>query len=141
MPRLAQYIKNGIKGTQVLPAAVLVHRQEHLNSSIRFAGGHVPLGDDGERLQGGAEAEGPHPGDEGPRGPVVAGARGEVDGVVEGGGGVGVGGVAGELGEESQGLWGVVPEALQGLVDKVRRPSYAGALEDSGQGLRGGGED
>lgn len=111
---------------------MFMHRKKHLDSSIGFPGGDVPLGDDGEGSRSRADPEGAHSGDEGPEGLVVAQAAGDVDGVVVGGGGVGVGGVAVEGFEEEEGFGAMVPEALEGFVDGVGGPVDVGVVEDPG---------
>lgn len=73
----------------------MVHRQENLNSLIGFSSCHVPFGDNCKRFWGWANTAGFHLGDKGPDSLVVAQSGGDVDGVIEGGGGVGVGGVVG----------------------------------------------
>ena len=53
---------------------------------------------------------------------VAAEAGGDVDGVVESGGGVGVGAVVVEGVEELEGFRAVIPEALEDAGDQFRGP-------------------
>ena len=105
---------------------MVVHGQEHVEGPVGFSSGCVALGEDGEGLRSGPDAERAHAGHEGPGGPVVAHAGRNVDGVVEGGRGVDVGRVAGQVVEELEGFGPVVPQALQYLVDEVWGPFDGG---------------
>lgn len=95
-----------------------MHRQENLNSSIRFTSSNIPFNDDGQSSRGGAQTAGFETVDEDPQAVVVAEAGGEVDGEVEGGERVGVVAVLVEDGEEFEGFGCVVPEAFQCGVDE-----------------------
>ncbi|GER34561.1 ribulose bisphosphate carboxylase small chain [Striga asiatica] len=111
-------VEEGVERVQILLAAVLVHGQEHLDGLVGFSGGNVPLGDYGEGFGGGAQFHGPHSAHEGPRGLVVPQSGGDVDGVVEGGGGVAVRGVVPvEEVEELEGFGAMVPETFEDCLD------------------------
>lgn len=73
----------------------MMHCQENLDSLIGFPGGDIPLRYYRKGFGGWAEATGFHLGHEGPDGPVVAQPGRNVDRVVEGGSGEGVGGEVG----------------------------------------------
>ena len=99
-----------------------MHREEYLNSPIRFAGGDVPLSDYCKGFGIGAEPTSPHTVDEGPESLVIAQTASDVDGVVEGGGDVCIGRVIIEGLEELEGFGAVVPEELEDSVDAVWGP-------------------
>lgn len=96
-----------------------MHREEYLNSPIGFSSGDVPLGDDCKCFGTGAEVTSSHTGDEGPESLVIAQTASDVDGVVEGGAVVAIGGVAIEGLEELQGFRAMVPEELEYSVHEV----------------------
>lgn len=89
--RFAEDVKEGVEGVEILVEAVLVHGEEGADGAVGLADGGVALGEDSEGFGRRAEAEGAHAAHEGPGGVEVAHAGRDVDGVVEGGGGVGVG--------------------------------------------------
>lgn len=111
---------------------MFVHRQKHLNSSIGFASGDIPLGDDSESSRTRADPAGTHSGDEGPEGLVVPQTAGDVDGVVVGGGRVSVGGVAVEGVEELEGFGSMVPQPLEGFVNRIGGPVDIRVVKDPG---------
>lgn len=125
---LAEDVEDGVEGVKILAATVVVHGEEEIHGAVGLSGGDVALGEDGEGAGNWAAAEGAHAGQEGPCGVVVAHAGRDVDGVVEGRGGVGVGGVAAQVLEELEGLGPVVPEALQDLVHELWGPFDGGSV-------------
>jgi len=89
--RFAEDVEEGVEGVEILADAVLGHGEESSDGAVGLTVGGVALGEDGEGFGRRAEAEGAHAAHEGPGGVEVAHAGRDVDGVVEGGGGVGVG--------------------------------------------------
>lgn len=90
----AQNIEDGVERTQVLVAAMFVHRQEHLNSPVGFPAGSIPFRDDGKGSGSWAATEGPHSAHKGPSGVVIAHTGCDVNGVFETRRGMNVGLVA-----------------------------------------------
>lgn len=91
---------------------MFMHRQENIHSFISFPSGDIPLSDDSECLRVRAKPPRLHSGHKFPHSLVIAHPSSDVNGVIEGYGGVSIRTVVIEEVEKLEGFRAVVPQTL-----------------------------
>ena len=132
----AERVEERVESGQVLLAPVAVHRKEEPHGAVRLPRRGLAFHENSEGAAGGRDAELEPQREKARDSAVVADTGGEVERVVEAGGGGPVARVVQQEGrEEEHGPGAVVPKAFEHTVNEFGRGAFVGRDEVRGQSL------